>query len=328
MSPSNGEPAKAHKEGEESPPPLQSPEGIAQSLQIHLDAGLLIATGSIEGTATYAFAHDSVAEAALNSIPDTTLLVPLQLLIGRHLLASLPKRAAVTNLFQALDPCNQQLSLIPKEEQLQMVAHYLEAGEISKRQSAFASARLYFETGLKLLKGAVDDKDYWQSHSKTAVRLHVGCGSVAYICGDPDQMELHFQQVLEQPHIALEDKVPVFCTKLEALEALERYEEGLELSCSVLSKLGVSIPTNPSKVTVVVELLKTVRLSKKYSRAALLKLPLMQDKRKLLATDIMDKMATLSYEARPNQWIVLNFKAIRFCIKHGIHKYSPGVLSG
>src|SRR6185503_17628032 len=99
--------------------------------------------------------------------------------------------------------------------------------------------------------------------------------------------------------------------------------EAIKLGLQILNKLGVKLPGNPNKFSVLKDLLLTRWLLRAKRADYFNRLPEMKDEQKKAAMRIMSEISSAAYFAVPNLVPVLVFKMVSMTVKYGLSVKSP-----
>ena len=99
--------------------------------------------------------------------------------------------------------------------------------------------------------------------------------------------------------------------------------EAVKLGLQILSKLGIKLPTNPGKFSVLKDLLQTRWLLRNKTADYFNGLPEMKEEKEKAAMRIMSEISSAAYFAVPNLVPVLVFKMVKMTVKHGLSAKSP-----
>ncbi|MCA1995179.1 MAG: GAF domain-containing protein, partial [Coleofasciculus sp. S288] len=185
------------------------------------------------------------------------------------------------------------------------------AGKKAKASAAYEPAWNYLSAGMHCL-----GEDRWQRQYDLILELHVEAAEAAYLNGNLEEMERLAATVLQHAKTLL-DKVNVYEVKIEAYTANNTPLAAINTAFSVLKLLGISFPSKPQKLDIVLELIKTkLRLIGKRIED-LIKLPEMTDPYKLAAMRILSKVVSAAYFTTPELLALLVFKQVNLSITYG-----------
>jgi hypothetical protein len=104
--------------------------------------------------------------------------------------------------------------------------------------------------------------------------------------------------------------------------------EAVTLALEVLGQLNVSIPTNPSRMLVFIEYMKTRHLLRGKNDRFFLNLPLATDPNIITAMTLLNFTLLYSYAIKPELGALAVFRLIHLVIKHGICGSAMSAFSG
>ena len=308
---------------------LKDEDGVAQ---------LLSADNSIDATMTsfvdfgflgfigerYFFVHDLIKQAAIDLIPTTTRSL-LRLRVGQCILKETGQRRNVASrslLILGVDLCNGSLSLSSPDELVDLARYNLLAGERAMRESAFALALRYMKAGLSCLE---EQALYMQQQrDQVYLKLLAGAAEASYCGGDYEAMDTFSDRLLSM-QCSTDLEMSMLFYKIQAATAQDRHKEALEIGRAAFKGLGMGVlPRKPGMARVVREIIKTRMALRKYSKESLEALPILVDKKRIAAMDIITVLKVSSYLIDRNFFVVSFLKLVRWSIKYGISRYSPG----
>lgn len=144
----------------------------------------------------------------------------------------------------------------------------------------------------------------------------------AYLCGQFGEMESLVGAVLQNAKGVL-DQVKAYEVKIQAYVAQRKLGEAIKTGLAVLNLLGVRLPKNPSKLDVLLGLVRTKLMLAGKPIENLLALPKMTAPDKKAAIRILNSIASAAYFAAPNLMPLLTFKGVGLSVKYGNALSSP-----
>lgn len=290
-------------------------KGIEEGLIIPLDEGFRAVAAGVEPDAAepvrFKFVHDRVEQAA-SSLIDTTQREAVHLRIGRLLLTSIPPEDIAEQLFDLAHHLNRGSKLVmDPDERLRIAEINLLAARKAKTATAYMQALKYAESGIGLLPD-----ESWQSCYDVTLHLHGEAIEAAYLSGNRTQMERVFEIVLRHARTPL-DTVKAYEVKIEALKAEANLEEAINTGLRVLKQLGVVFPGRPSKIHVILALLRLKLLLVGKRPEDYINLPDMTDPTKLAALKILLSIGSAAHFAGPDLLPLLVFKDVFLSVRYG-----------
>ena len=279
-------------------PNIQSPRSYTQSILI-----------------TYKFLHDRVQQAAYSLIPETEKN-QVHLQIGRLLLKNAQEDNLQSNIFDIVNQLNKGSELITEQSEKEQLAKLnLKAGKKAKSSTAYLTALIYLETGIKLLKL---DEENWQN--QLILEIHLEWLEVLYLTSCFDKVH-DLSDILIKKNYDIFSKVKIHEIKTQSYYAELKHQKAIESSCNALNLLniGINIPQNEDetkkRINQEYNLLKSLLKSKQIKD--LINHPPLTDPYKTLAISILQQMMSSLLQTNPNlvNWSVL--KQINLCIEYG-----------
>jgi PAS domain S-box-containing protein len=260
---------------------------------------------------TYRFLHDRVQQATYSLIPaDQRPATHLQ--IGRLLWQHTTATRLEDLIFEILNALNRGASLIMDPKEALAVAQLnLTGGRKAKEATAYDVAASYLHTALQLLP-----LDGWQHHYRLTLALHNMAAEVAYLRGAFTAMETLIQAVLTQARTLL-DKIKVYEVRIQAHTARNQPLVAVSVALEVLAQLGVKLPLKPTKLHLLIALLRARWALWGKSLPQLVSLPAVRDPRQLAIRQIMRSMSSSAYNAVPDLVPLLILRAVEQSIYRG-----------
>lgn len=185
---------------------------------------------------TYRFLHDRVQQAAYALIP-AEQKAATHLALGRALTDEAGAGVPEVRIFEAANHLNRARHLIvDPDERAELVKLNLLAGQRAKGAAAFATALEYLQRGIELLP---DDR--WHSDYVTTRALLLELAECQYLCGQFEQAEGSFDDLLAHARSPLE-KTEALRLRLVQHESMARYDDALSIGLEALQLLGVRFP--------------------------------------------------------------------------------------
>lgn len=305
------------------------PVEVTKSLWSALQAGLVLpindaykfvqteAEGALDtrhrfaSTTAFKFLHDRVQQAAYSLI-DTQALAEMHLRTGRLLLLHATEAEKDEQIFDIVNHLNLGCALITQAEEKQQLTYLnLRASEKALASSAYGPAFAFAKTGLELLP-----EDCWASNHKLSFDLHFCAMQSAYLTTEFDQMERWASLLLEKAQGDLA-KVKVFEVKIQAAMALNQPLQAIELALQILAMLGINLPKEVSPSVVEAELHAAVTEFAPYNVEDLLNLPEMTDPVDVVAMEMMNRIYSATYIAKPELMIVVSCRLALLSLRKG-----------
>lgn len=259
----------------------------------------------------FKFCHDRVQQAAYSTIPQSDRQA-IHLKVGTLLLKHTPRETLEKKIFDIVNQLNFGLDLIQDpQERYELAELNLRAGKKAKGSAAFEAAYKYFKAGIKAL-----GEHPWSRWYDLTLQLYVDATEAAYLTADFGEMEQLSATVLKNARDIL-DKTKVYEIGIQAAIAQYRMLDAVRLALSVLGMLGVHIPENPTRLDIVLALLKTKWLLIGKNIESLADLPEMTDLKSLATVRIISSVGKATYAACPSLTPLIITQSVNLSVKHG-----------
>jgi len=260
---------------------------------------------------TYRFLHDRIQQAAYSLIPELEKQAT-HYHIGKLLLNNFLAAEREERLFEIVTHLNLGRRLIDRDlKPEELVQLNLMAGIKAKAATAYTAAVQYLTTGIELL--AVDS---WQTHYQLTLELYIAAAESAYLSTKFEQVETLAQIVLKETH-KLSDQIKIYEIKIQIFISQNKLTEAIELGLNVLDLLGINFPPQPNQSDIINELQKTQLLWNEIKVSEVFDLPLMDDRDKLAAMQILLNISAASYIAQPPLYLLIVFQQVNLSVKYG-----------
>lgn len=226
--------------------PLQTAADLHPSI---VEGFVLFLNGAVDSEEKYEFLHDRVQQAAC-ALVTAEETKEAHVRIGRLLLSNTDLDAREEKFFDILEHLNRGLELIKDPAERRKLAEYnLMAGRKAKALTAYSSALNYFKSGMELLPDQA-----WVECYRLTYDLHMERSLCEYLCDHLDEAEQLCDLLLSRARTDVE-RVDIYVNKLVFNSGRERYHETLQLGIQGLKLLGINLPRNPWKFTIIKEFL-------------------------------------------------------------------------
>ncbi|MEH1945937.1 MAG: AAA family ATPase [Nostoc sp.] len=260
---------------------------------------------------TYRFLHDRVQQAAYSLIPDDNKQAT-HLQIGQLLQQKLSETEQAEKLFDIVGHLNRGRALLTQPSELEALAQLnLQAGVKARNSTAYAAARVYLQTGIKLLLA-----NCWQHQYELTLNLYVTAAEVAYLNGDFDGMEQQAAVVLQQAQ-SIFDKVKIYEIQIAAQMAQSQALAAIAIARDVLGQLGVQLPTEPDEAQIG-EAIQAVASQLQGRRIEeLLDLPVMNDRSAIAAMQLLGVLFAPVLVGMPGLLPLLGATMVKLSLQFG-----------
>lgn len=299
-------------------------ETILHSLQEAVEIGLIYVNKSmhqLQGYIKFKFVHDRIQQAVYSMIPeDEKCIIHLQL--GQLYLKNHSDLNNSEQLFEIVRQLNAGSSIIIDEaEKIKLAELNLKAGIMAKKSSAYYSAYIYFNEGVKLLSS-----NAWEDYYDLTLQLYSDITESAHLINEYNQMDKFSQIVLDNGKTLI-DKIKVYKIKIEAYQTQLNLKEAMRTSASVLKSLGIYIPREP-KICDFEEAFKvTWKTISGMQVEELTNLPSMKDPIKLAAMQILLTISPVAYQLDSMLANIIICKMTELTVKYGNTPFAPAVYS-
>lgn len=280
-------------------------------LNIAVSDGLLIPAGN-----EYKFAHDRVQQAIYSLIPEKQK-ASLHLLNGKRLAEQYKLIEQQEKIFDIVNQWNLGASRLSDQKDKTFLSNLnWQAGKRAMSSTAYPQALQYFERGIQFLN------DEWKGVYDLLFDMTISAAEAAYLSGEYDKVDRHVQSITQHSK-GLIDSVRAYEIEIKKLIAQNKLIEATKLGLEVLSKLGIKLPANPGKLSVVIDLILTRWLLRNKTADYFNRLPEMKDEQKNAAMRIMNEISSSAYFVIPDLVPLLVFKMVSMTVKHGLSVKSP-----
>ncbi|MEJ2610821.1 MAG: AAA family ATPase [Candidatus Thiodiazotropha sp.] len=285
---------------------------ILTELQPAFDEMLIISSGpDIE------FAHDRVQQAVYSLIAEKERAA-IHWRIGKLLLNEPSQRKRNEHFF---DTVNHLIigaqSFATSQEKETLVEMICQAGRKAKTSAAFASALEYFEAALNLL-----GETRWEERYQTMLMLHQEASETACLCGRYDRMKA-LVEVTHQQAKSLLDEIPTYETEIRALTAQGELLPAIRHGLTVLDRLGMRLPEEPSVREQEEHMATTLGLLQATTIEGLGDLPIMTSPIQLACTRVFSELGEPAYAASPRFFLVWASLMAELSLRYGNCALSP-----
>ena len=262
----------------------------------------------------YKFAHDRIQQAAYSLIP-LKQKQTLHWKIGKTLIEKIPAQQLQKDIFEIVKHLNfgiessrLNLSQLEKDKLAQL---NLMAGKKAKASAGWQPAWNYLKIGISCLS-----KNSWDEQYNLSLEMYEEAAEAASLSGYFSEMKQLISIVEKQAKFLL-DKIKVYEIKIQASIAQNQPLEGINKALYVLNKLGISFPTQPSKLHILYELGRTKLNLISKNIAHLIDLPVMTDSNKLAAMRILSGVSSATYLSAPALLPLIVLKQVNLSLKYG-----------
>ncbi len=259
----------------------------------------------------YKFIHDRIQQAAY-SLTSKLEKQKLHKQIGQLLLENKSWQQQEEKIFEIVNQLNFSVAIIEDRKQKNELAKLnLLAGRKAKASADYKLALDYLEVGIRLLS-----QDSWQEEYDLSLALYEIAVEVAYLNGNFEQ-RLELGNIVIQEAKNILDKIKVYESDIQTYIAQNRPLEALGSAISVLEKLGIQFPQQPTQ--------EDIKRGQREVQIALgtkaieelVDLPIMDANDKLAAMGIISGAITASYSAFPAMIPLFVFEQVKLSLEYG-----------
>ncbi|EJK70311.1 hypothetical protein THAOC_08341 [Thalassiosira oceanica] len=203
-------------------------------------------------------------------------------------------------------------------------ANLLAGLEAADHPEQYVAAAEYLALGRKQI-----GPSGWETDRSLTLQLYSEGANLAYRTGDTNTMNILLDEVLSRPDLTIMEKFRAYEIKIIARQSADQYHESLKLGLEVLKQLGLPVLDDKprSKISVVIEYLRTKRALGKRTAEELASLPRLTDERIGMGLRISELLLTSCYQAQPTMFPLLVFRMVRATLKHGVNISSGDALN-
>ncbi|MBN3894880.1 MAG: AAA family ATPase, partial [Nostoc sp. NOS(2021)] len=259
----------------------------------------------------YKFSHDRIQQAAYSLILDEDKQAT-HLQIGRLLLSNTSDGEQTDKLFDIANQLNMGISLITDNVEKCKVAQInLNAAQKARRATAYSAAFSYAEKGMSLL-----DDNSWQGQYNITLGLHNIAADTAFLTGRFAEIT-QLMQVVKLNSQTVVDNLAVYEAQIQAYSAQKNYQKSIDTGLEFLQLLGIKLPSQPSKLQVLAELIKTKVLLRGNSLEKLLQLPVMTNPETIVVLRMSNLISYPAYFCSQPLMALLAFLGVQKSLQQG-----------
>eukprot|EP00977_Amphora_coffeiformis_P001052 scaffold220_cov169-Amphora_coffeaeformis.AAC.32 len=300
--------------------PLCEITHVGHSLEQCVNEGLLEAT--LDGM--YKFCHDKILDTAMSFLNEE-----VKICIGDFFLEEYDKEGQQFGdaFFPLLSLVNQQFKELGTDERNRFRAVELNAlaGEKALQCAAFVPASDFFSNAIQYLPN-----DHWSSHPDLSLRIYVMAGAAAFNAGTGHvyRVSRYTDEVLEQPDVALLDKVDLCYTMMDVYDAsftAAANQANYDFGLSLLKDFGCHFPKGAVSTlaqTLMGLMSAKLSLKKKLSHKALETMPISTDRRAMSIMKILDKFTNAVFHTKSDLLPLVILRQVHYTYQFGLTPYA------
>ncbi|HWS69924.1 MAG TPA: AAA family ATPase [Steroidobacteraceae bacterium] len=285
----------------------QSEEAMDAALWEAVRAGLVVHQGS-----NYKFLHDRIQQAAYSLLPEDRRPA-VHLRIGRMLLASITAERLDEHLFEVANQFNRGTALlVDRIEKADVATLNLRAGRKAKASAAYASARMYFASGIALL----DERD-WGSQHKLTFSLSLEHAECELLSGNLEKAEQLIVELLQRAAANVEF-AEASCLKMNLHVLKREHPHAVDGALTCLRRFGIDLPAHPIFEQVQAEYETVCQTLDGRPIESLIDLPLMTDPEVPAAMQVLSVLAAPATMTDFRLFCLLACRMVNISMQHGI----------
>jgi len=273
----------------------------------------------LEGNTDYSFsfAHEYVREAVYTLVPSSDKEL-FHVEIGRRLWRKFDQDELDRNIYNLLFQFSVGKRLITREnERVRVASLCLHAGQKAAKASAFQAACAYLELGIYLVLIHEENGTCWRSDAyDLTLSLHNAAAEMAMCSAAFERMNELIDQVLLNAKTHLE-KVQAYGSRIYVLGVTDRQSDAIDLGIEVLREFGELFPRRRYVANLMSDFVAVRRLLHGKSDQQLMRLPPLNDGKKLACLQILQLMFLNCLLVRPELVGFVTLKSMRIALKHG-----------
>lgn len=273
--------------------------------------GLVLRVVGFKEKSNYLFAHDRIQQAAYSGLSEEEKR-KIHLKIGRTLLAQGQAEEKSEWRFDVVDHLNNGLDFITdSDEKTHLINLNIQAAAMAKNSAAYDIGLKYAKTGLSLLPN-----DHWESDYPKALALYNEIAENAFLKTDFQEAHLNIDEILKHVRDDL-DAETGYKIRVLAYHAQNQLLDSIYAGLEYLEKLGIELPKNPSKPTIIRAFLGARWALRNETFETLYNKALMTDPVKLAAIRMLTYLNGPTYVGLPNMNPILIFEQVKLSVKYG-----------
>jgi predicted ATPase/signal transduction histidine kinase/ActR/RegA family two-component response regulator len=259
----------------------------------------------------YFFLHDRIQQAAYSLISHEQKQIA-HLKIGRLLQQEFPGGIVEEKLFDIVINLNKGEGLITQFSDREELAELnLVAGHKAQYSTAYATANIYFQTGIELLEA-----DCWQKQYSLALNLYIAATEAAYLSGDNETMKQMGEVVLQKARTIL-DKVKIYEFQIRFQTANGKMLEAITIGRIALQELGFELSAIPNEKTINQALQTLADQLQGRSIEELAKLPIMSNRQARSAMKLCETLGAPIFIGMPSLMPILSCMMVSLSLQFG-----------
>lgn len=296
-----------------------APEELATTsgcLDISVEEGILEFDGEY-----YAFPHDLIQQAAYERIPKDDVLA-LHFRIGMCILrrcgfpANVDLRSPTTFVAFEQILMTEDLDVCDPSLRLALVSLFLRVGKDCIQVAAFASALLYFERGISVLR-----EDGWNDDYRLCLSLHESACHACYLNSLPDKVTKYKDVVLSRTKNFME-QIKCHHINMLTLATTGNIKDAVDKFFEVMKNLDEEFPRTVDPSYILSSVLEAKAALSSFSTDSIVAISKMTDKKKQWAMIFMDAIIPYLFPISPTHLPIVAVRMVMHTLKYGLVKES------
>jgi len=292
---------------------IQTLQVIASQNDLKTDLDTAILEGFIFPTQLghYKFVHDRVQQAAYSLFSETEKQ-HTHLKIGRILYQSLSEEKCKERIFEIVGHYNLAEEIFTAEDKKIALILNQQAGVKAHKATAYQSTILYLNKSLELLPAS-----HWESHYEQSLLIYEFLVEAYYLHGEFEQMDFIAGELIKNT-VNLPDQIKTH--EICILSQITRLnpQQSLQIGLEMLSKLGISMPENPTPQDIGMAVTETVSLFEGKSIDTLLSLPEMKTDRERITLRLLMSIFPSTFIGKPELFPIVVCECVKTSLKYGV----------
>ncbi|NOY70032.1 MAG: AAA family ATPase [Deltaproteobacteria bacterium] len=269
-----------------------------------------IASGDMEDI-VFEFANDTIRQSIYLKISEKKRK-KLHALTGRSLLDETKSAGRSSRLFEIVNHLNLGTQLPPEaEHNVELAGLNLEAGGKAAGSRAYDQAVEYLSMGRKLLSD-----NGWEEDYDLMFHLFMKEMECEFLNMNFSRADDLFKELCERA-AGNEDRALAYKLKMIMAAGMANHEEALENGLAALSLLGMRLPARAGKISVLKAIMGAGARLLNRDIDGLLDIPAIDDRRIVLAVDILANLCFSAFLCSPYLAIVASLKVLSYTLKFG-----------
>jgi PAS domain S-box-containing protein len=281
-------------------------ETVHEALWEAVRAGLVVQQGT-----AYKFLHDRIRQAAYMLVPEDRR-AEVHLRIGRVLLASMTADELAEHLFDVANHFNRGATLlVDLDEKAQVAAIELRTGRKAKASTAYASALVYFSTGMALLH----ERDWGRQYELT-FSLWLECAECELLSRNFENAERLIVDLLQRAASKV-DRAAVYRLKVQSHVMMSENQQAVASALVCLRLFGIDLLAHPTEEQVQAEYETVWQALDARPIESLIDLPLMTDPELQTVMQMLSVLTPAAYFTDIRLYRLLVYRMVKISMQYG-----------